>query len=208
MATEFFAVTLGQGVAALSPTVFVAHMQNPCKSSSLVLNPFANSVARLVLLVVVRNSLGSKTTQQLTVSLQFSLFCGVTVPKPLLPHFWRSWLYYLGELALVNLHQELLAKRISPSQIPSRASSQPSQPPKCVRPPSTVKHPSLTLSHSQTVSRSAAYLASFTSLIPQPVRWFLRRHCNSRSPSSQARLARNGQDRSSPSQVATSPTGA
>lgn len=59
MLMELFAVTLGQALAALTPSAFI----------SLLLNPF---------LVVV-----------------FALFCGVTVPKPQLPGFWRSWLYQL-----------------------------------------------------------------------------------------------------------------
>ncbi|GAA5952195.1 hypothetical protein JCM10213_004061 [Rhodosporidiobolus nylandii] len=57
--TELFAVTMGQAVAALAPTIYAAAMTNP-------------------LLLVI-----------------FSLFCGVTVPKPNMPYFWRSWLYYL-----------------------------------------------------------------------------------------------------------------
>ncbi|GAA5828045.1 hypothetical protein JCM11251_005707 [Rhodosporidiobolus azoricus] len=57
--TELFAVTMGQAVAALAPTIYAAAMTNP------------------FLLVV------------------FSLFCGVTVPPNSMPHFWRSWLYYL-----------------------------------------------------------------------------------------------------------------
>ncbi|ORY59909.1 pleiotropic drug resistance ABC transporter [Leucosporidium creatinivorum] len=59
LVTEFFAVTLGQGVAALSPSIYIAALQNP------------------FLLVI------------------FSLFCGVTIPKPNMPYFWRSWLYDL-----------------------------------------------------------------------------------------------------------------
>ncbi|GAA5979902.1 hypothetical protein JCM11641_007581 [Rhodosporidiobolus odoratus] len=57
--TELFAVTMGQAVAALAPTIYAAAMTNP------------------FLLVV------------------FSLFCGVTVPKNNMPHFFRAWLYYL-----------------------------------------------------------------------------------------------------------------
>ncbi|GAA6026255.1 hypothetical protein JCM10207_007194, partial [Rhodosporidiobolus poonsookiae] len=57
--TELFAVTMGQAVAALAPTIYAAAMTNP------------------FLLVV------------------FSLFCGVTVPPPNLPHFFRVWLYYV-----------------------------------------------------------------------------------------------------------------
>ncbi|CAE6423760.1 unnamed protein product [Rhizoctonia solani] len=59
LATEFFSVTLGQMLAALTPSVYIASL----------LNPF--------LLVV------------------FSLFCGVSIPKPSMPAFWRAWLYQL-----------------------------------------------------------------------------------------------------------------
>lgn len=57
--TELFSVTLGQMVAALTPSSFI----------SSLLNPF---------LVIV-----------------LSLFCGVTIPKPQMPGFWRAWLYQL-----------------------------------------------------------------------------------------------------------------
>lgn len=52
--TEVFAVTLGQAVAALSPSMFVASQANA---------PIA----------VVLN-----------------VFCGVTVPQPQIPKFWRD----------------------------------------------------------------------------------------------------------------------
>jgi ATP-binding cassette, subfamily G (WHITE), member 2, SNQ2 len=51
--TEFYSVTLGQAVAALSPSIFVASLTNP------------------FLLIL------------------FSLFCGVTIPQPNMPFFWR-----------------------------------------------------------------------------------------------------------------------
>ena len=57
--TEVYAVTLGQAVAALSPSIIVAALFNP------------------FLLIM------------------FSVFCGVTAPKPNLPYFWRSWMYEL-----------------------------------------------------------------------------------------------------------------
>ncbi|KAF2208392.1 hypothetical protein CERZMDRAFT_101459 [Cercospora zeae-maydis SCOH1-5] len=57
--TEFFSVTLGQMVSALTPSTFIA----------VLLNPF---------LIII-----------------FALFCGVTVPKPQIPGFWRAWLYEL-----------------------------------------------------------------------------------------------------------------
>jgi ATP-binding cassette subfamily G (WHITE) protein 2 (SNQ2) len=58
--TEVFSVTLGQAVAALSPSIFIAALFNP------------------FLLVI------------------FSLFCGVTIPQPLLNSAWRDWLYYVS----------------------------------------------------------------------------------------------------------------
>lgn len=57
--TEFFSVTLGQMVAALTPSPFI----------SALINPF--------------------------IIITFALFCGVTVPKPAMPKFWRAWLYEL-----------------------------------------------------------------------------------------------------------------
>ncbi|GAA5991262.1 hypothetical protein JCM10908_003228 [Rhodotorula pacifica] len=62
LTTEMFAVTLGQAVASLAPSVYSAAMTNP------------------FLLVI------------------FTLFCGVTVPKPNMPSFYRSWLYWLDPL--------------------------------------------------------------------------------------------------------------
>jgi ATP-binding cassette, subfamily G (WHITE), member 2, SNQ2 len=56
---EVFSVTLGQTLAALTPSSFI----------SALLNPF---------IVIV-----------------FALFCGVTIPKPQIPKFWRVWLYEL-----------------------------------------------------------------------------------------------------------------
>lgn len=57
--TELFSVTLGQTIAALTPSSFI---------SSLI-NPF--------------------------IVITFALFCGVTIPKPQIPGFWRAWLYQL-----------------------------------------------------------------------------------------------------------------
>ncbi|KAJ5776968.1 hypothetical protein N7520_000214, partial [Penicillium odoratum] len=57
--TEFFAVTLGQMIAALTPNSFIASQLNP------------------------------------PISIIFSLFCGVTIPRPQMPKFWRAWLYQL-----------------------------------------------------------------------------------------------------------------
>ncbi|RMD41279.1 hypothetical protein DV735_g3852, partial [Chaetothyriales sp. CBS 134920] len=58
--TELFSVTLGQMIAALTPSSFI----------SSLLNPFV---------VII-----------------FALFCGVTIPKPQIPGFWRAWLYQLN----------------------------------------------------------------------------------------------------------------
>ncbi|GAA5965734.1 hypothetical protein JCM21900_006739 [Sporobolomyces salmonicolor] len=62
---ELFAVTLGQAVAALAPTIYSAAMTNP------------------FLLVM------------------FSLFCGVTIPKPEMPYFWRSWMLHLDPFTYI-----------------------------------------------------------------------------------------------------------
>jgi ABC-type multidrug transport system ATPase subunit/ABC-type multidrug transport system permease subunit len=57
--TEIFSVTLGQWLAALTPSTFI--------SSQFL--PF--------------------------IMITFSLFCGVTIPAPQMPGFWRAWLYQL-----------------------------------------------------------------------------------------------------------------
>jgi ABC-type multidrug transport system permease subunit len=57
--TELFSVTMGQMIAAMTPSSFI---------SSLI-NPF--------------------------IVITFALFCGVTIPKPQIPGFWRAWLYQL-----------------------------------------------------------------------------------------------------------------
>jgi ATP-binding cassette subfamily G (WHITE) protein 2 (SNQ2) len=73
--TEYFSVTLGQMIAALTPTPFI----------SALCNPF--------------------------IMITFALFCGVTIPGPLIPKFWRSWLYELnpftrliGSMIVTELH--------------------------------------------------------------------------------------------------------
>jgi ABC-type multidrug transport system permease subunit len=75
--TEFFSVTLGQMIAALTPTPFIAALTNP-----------------FVIIV-------------------FALFCGVAVPRPQIPGFWRAWLYQLdpftrliGGMVVTELHGE------------------------------------------------------------------------------------------------------
>ncbi|SMQ53521.1 unnamed protein product [Zymoseptoria tritici ST99CH_3D7] len=62
LVTEFFSVTLGQTISALTPSTFIA----------VLLNPF---------IIIV-----------------FALLCGVTIPKPQIPGFWRVWLYELNPL--------------------------------------------------------------------------------------------------------------
>ena len=57
--TEMFSVTLGQTIAALTPSSFI----------SALFNPF--------------------------VIVTFALFCGVTIPRPQIPKFWRVWLFQL-----------------------------------------------------------------------------------------------------------------
>ena len=59
---ELFSVTLGQMIAALTPTPPIAALFTP-------------------FFVII-----------------FGLFCGVTVPKPSIPKFWRVWLYQIDPL--------------------------------------------------------------------------------------------------------------
>jgi ATP-binding cassette subfamily G (WHITE) protein 2 (SNQ2) len=73
--TEVFSVTLGQMVAALTPSPFISALCNP-----------------FIILI-------------------FALFCGVTIPKPQIPGFWRAWLYQLnpftrliGGMVVTELH--------------------------------------------------------------------------------------------------------
>ncbi|KAJ4377583.1 ATP-binding cassette transporter snq2 [Neocucurbitaria cava] len=73
--TEIFSVTLGQAIAALTPSPFIASYVNP-----------------FIMIV-------------------FALFCGVTIPKPQIPKFWRVWLYELnpftrliGGMIVTELH--------------------------------------------------------------------------------------------------------
>lgn len=56
---EIFSTTLGQMIAALTPSSFISNLANP-------------------FVIVI-----------------FTLFCGVTIPKPQIPGFWRAWLYEL-----------------------------------------------------------------------------------------------------------------
>lgn len=58
--TENFSVSLGQAVAAATPSTYIASLFTP------------------FLLITL------------------SLMCGVTVPPPAIPKFWRSWLYRLN----------------------------------------------------------------------------------------------------------------
>ncbi|CAH7682783.1 pleiotropic drug resistance ABC transporter [Phakopsora pachyrhizi] len=56
---EMFAVTLGQAIAAISPSIFIASQFNP------------------------------------PIIVMLNMFCGVTVPQPVMPKFWRGWMYNL-----------------------------------------------------------------------------------------------------------------
>ncbi|KAI3331201.1 ABC-2 type transporter [Ustulina deusta] len=57
--TELFAVSLGQVLAAISPSAFVSSQYDPF------------------------------------IVITFALFCGVTIPYPQMPGFWKAWLYQL-----------------------------------------------------------------------------------------------------------------
>ncbi|KAJ1324848.1 ATP-binding cassette subfamily G (WHITE) member 2 SNQ2 [Microdochium nivale] len=57
--TELFAVTLGQVIASISPSAFMASQFDPF------------------------------------IVITFALFCGVTIPYPQMPGFWKAWLYHL-----------------------------------------------------------------------------------------------------------------
>ncbi|KAM0556987.1 hypothetical protein ACHAPJ_005666 [Fusarium lateritium] len=59
LVTELFSVTLGQGLASITPSPFI----------SAQFDPF--------------------------IIINFALFCGVTIPPPQMPGFWRAWLYQL-----------------------------------------------------------------------------------------------------------------
>lgn len=83
--TEIFSVTLAQGIAALTPTPFIASYVNP-------------------FIIII-----------------FALFCGVTIPKPQIPKFWRVWLYELnpftrliGGMIVTELHD--LPVKCTPSE--------------------------------------------------------------------------------------------
>lgn len=74
--TEVFAVTLGQGLASITPSPFI----------SAQFDPF--------------------------IIINFALFCGVTIPPPQMPAFWRAWLYQLdpftrliGGMVTTALHE-------------------------------------------------------------------------------------------------------
>ncbi|KAF2685329.1 ABC transporter CDR4 [Lentithecium fluviatile CBS 122367] len=74
--TEIFSVSLGQAVAALTPSPFISSLCNP-------------------FIIII-----------------FALFCGVTIPKPQIPGFWRAWLYQLdpftrliGGMIVTELHE-------------------------------------------------------------------------------------------------------
>src|SRR6185369_11867206 len=70
-----FGVSLGQLVAALSPSVQV-------RISHVVLLFFL----KIFQVAVLFNPF---------LALVLATFCGVTIPYPTMIHFWKSWLYYL-----------------------------------------------------------------------------------------------------------------
>ncbi|KAI0407306.1 ABC-2 type transporter [Xylaria palmicola] len=59
LVTELFAVSLGQLLASISPSLFVSSQYDPF------------------------------------IVITFALFCGVTIPYPQMPGFWKAWLYQL-----------------------------------------------------------------------------------------------------------------
>lgn len=77
--TELFSVTLGQAVAALSPSIFVAALFNP------------------FLLVIFSLFCGEfSTSEEVVELLTDDVRCsGVTIPYPNLTYFWRQWLYWV-----------------------------------------------------------------------------------------------------------------
>ena len=82
---EMFAVTLGQAVAALAPTIYSAAMTNP-----------------FLLVSFYSPLLVSKPTHPcFALQVIFSLFCGVTVPPNVMPSFFRSWLYHLDPFTYI-----------------------------------------------------------------------------------------------------------
>jgi ATP-binding cassette, subfamily G (WHITE), member 2, SNQ2 len=76
LVTELFSVTLGQGLASLTPSLFISSQFDPF------------------------------------LMITFALFCGVTIPAPQMPRFWRVWLYELdpftrliGGMVTTALHE-------------------------------------------------------------------------------------------------------
>jgi ABC-type multidrug transport system permease subunit len=74
---ELFAVTLGQMIAAVTPSPFISQLLNP------------------------------------PIIIVFAIFCGVTIPRPNIPGFWRAWLYQLdpftrliGGMVVTELHDK------------------------------------------------------------------------------------------------------
>lgn len=65
LVTEIYSITLGQAVAALNPSIYLASCWNPL------------------------------------LTLIFSLFCGVTIPKPNMLKFYSSWMYWLDPFSYV-----------------------------------------------------------------------------------------------------------
>lgn len=77
----FFGVSLGQLVAALSPSIQVLHIIFFRSDSSVE----HNSLFLFKVAVLFNPFLG----------LVLATFCGVTIPYPTMMHFWKVWLYQL-----------------------------------------------------------------------------------------------------------------
>ena len=71
-------------VASLTPTIFIASLLNPFILVTVsVIDPWNQLLALLIFF-------------------QFSLFCGVMIPKESIPKFWRAWLYQLDPFTRLN----------------------------------------------------------------------------------------------------------
>ncbi|KAN0064189.1 ATP-binding cassette transporter snq2 [Thecaphora frezii] len=85
LCTELFAITLGQAISAVSPSVYIASLANP-------------------FFIII-----------------LTLFCGVTIPYPNMPHFWKSWMYWVNPLTylvggMVTNEMQDLPVRCAPSE--------------------------------------------------------------------------------------------
>ena len=87
--TEVFSVTLGQAVAALSPSIFVAALFNP-----FLLVIFSLFCGKSM-------GIASKGVGR-PLKTEYRPAAGVTIPQPNLNVFWRYWLYYV----CLQIHKE------------------------------------------------------------------------------------------------------